>query len=102
MQVIALRGSLEGYLRMSSSRGPRHGAVQRQELFELDGQPVGRITIEDPERTEVVTIIDWSPGWMIALLSDCANADYALYQPWFWSVVLSLDHTEASDGDPSS
>ena len=94
LQVIALRGSVASYMERSARAGSQSGALRSREMLELDGQPLGRVVRQSGDRSDVVAVLDWKPGWILAVVSDCRTVDYPLYQPWFWSVVLSLERRE--------
>lgn len=98
LQVIALRGSVEGYMERQSGRRRAPGVLVSSERMELDGQAMGRLVAQTEERTEIVTVLDWRPGWMLGVVAECPRSDAGLYGPWFWSVILSLEHIELRGG----
>ena len=36
-------------------------------------------------------MLDWDPGWILVMVADCGSENFALYQPWFQRVLLSLE-----------
>ncbi len=103
IQVVASRGTPGAHLSVLAGRGLAHGDDLSSEVFELDGESIARIVTRGSERAEQTDVIRWRDGWVLIVIADSRSRDFALYQPWFQLVLLSLeplDGTEIGSGRP--
>ncbi|MCP4004784.1 MAG: matrixin family metalloprotease [bacterium] len=92
IQVVSGRGDFDPEYAPLSLNRLVTGEIQRSEMLEIDGQPIARVVASSDGRTEEISMIGWQKGWLVFVIADCRSEDYQLYQPWFRSVLLSLDH----------
>ena len=92
IQVVASRGVFDADEATRNLGRLTSGEVESAEVIELDGQPVARVIARGSDRTEEVSLIGWDEDWLVFVIADCRSEDYQLYQPWFRSVLFSLDH----------
>lgn len=96
IQVVAARGTPGAHLSLLAGRGLARGDEVRSEVFELDGESIARLFTLGSERAEQTDVIRWREGWVLVVIADSRARDFALYQPWFQLVLLSLEpHEEA-------
>jgi hypothetical protein len=94
IQLIALRGTLQGYLARLARGVDPYGELMASERFEVDGTPLARVVTRGRNRTEETSVLAWADGWILLVLADCGSGNYDFYRSWFLRVVLSLDHLE--------
>jgi hypothetical protein len=92
IQIIALRGTLDGYLATFGG-----SPLAREELvgsgwIELDGERIAQRVLRIPGRTEETAALEWTAEQVLLMVADCADDYYEAYRPWFRRVLLSLEH----------
>jgi hypothetical protein len=99
VQVIATRGSLAGFLARQAPAIAGRGEVLANDLLELDGQKIAKLVVRTPVMTEMNSVLEWRPGWVLVVIADCESENYTLYEPWFQQVLLSLAHLAEPPAD---
>jgi hypothetical protein len=94
IQVIAVRGTLSDFVARQGPRLARRGEFVGSDRLELDGRPLARFVTRTADMTEMTTVLDWREGWLLVVIADCQNQNFALYEPWFQQVLLSLQPLE--------
>lgn len=91
VQLIALRGTLDGFLEREGAALRRRGELAYSDVLEVDGARVARFTVRADDWTEETDVQEWHDGWLLLLIADCSARDYELYRPWFQRILLSLE-----------
>jgi len=99
IQVVAARGSPGAHLSLLAGKGIARGDDVRSEVFQLDGEPIARIVTRGGERAEETDVMAWREGWVLIVMADARARDFNLYQPWFQSVLLSLEPLDGEEAE---
>lgn len=90
LQLIAVRGTLDDLAARQIQRARARSQLARNDVIELDGQPVAHVVVEVGEVIEETWLLEWGNGFVLLLVADCRADTHSVYQGWFRTVLLSL------------
>ena len=96
VQVMALRGRVDGFVEQHRRRLLQRGELESTEVIEIDGTPVTRLVARGDGWAEETAVQEWGDGWLLVMVADCGGRDYSLYGPWFDLVLLSIERPSES------